>query len=120
MEAVQEILIHTYHPDPNLRKHAEEALNHLITQPGSLFALLTFLGTRDFHRDLRQAAGIVVKNRIAEYWRRELGKGELSDAEKEQAKTALVEILLAETDNSIRGLIAESIKAVGESDFPEK
>lgn len=127
--ALHDILINTYNADPQLRSHAETALKAFIATEGALFALISFLGNQSIHRDLRQAAGIIVKNRISEIWR----EADLNDAqsatplpkrlsapEKETARQQLVNILLVETDNSIRGLIAESIKSVAEFDYPER
>lgn len=44
----------------------------------------------------------------------------LLDSEKSRIKVILVEILLCEHDNSIKGLIAESIKNIAEVDYPER
>jgi hypothetical protein len=44
----------------------------------------------------------------------------LSLEEKETVKSMLISILLVEMDNSIRGLLAESIRIVSEADFPDR
>lgn len=40
--------------------------------------------------------------------------------EKNRVKVGLLTVLLNENDNSIKGLLAECIKAVAEIDFPER
>ena len=65
---IQSILVNTYNADHNLRLEAEAGLSQLLRREGALLQLLGFVGNRDFHRDLRQAASIVVKNRIREFW----------------------------------------------------
>lgn len=65
---IQSILINTYNANHALRLEAEANLSLLLRCDGILLQLLSFVGNRDFHRDLRQAASIVVKNRIREFW----------------------------------------------------
>ena len=45
---------------------------------------------------------------------------DLTIDEKIRVKSMLVTVLLGENDNSIKGLLAECIKAVAEIDFPER
>lgn len=40
--------------------------------------------------------------------------------EKNRVKIGLLTVLLSENDNSIKGLLAECIKAVAEIDYPER
>jgi hypothetical protein len=40
--------------------------------------------------------------------------------EKNRVKVGLLTVLLSENDNSIKGLLAECIKAVAEIDYPER
>ena len=124
-EVLHNILIHTYNADPLLRGQAEVALKQFIISEGAVFALLSFLGNKTIHRDLRQAAAIIIKNKIFELWRTVPGDEEhekvlLTPTDKDQAKSMLIETLLAETDNSIRGLIAEAVKSIAEVDYPER
>lgn len=121
MEAVLEsILINTYNPDAQLRKQAEQALNQFLISNGALVALLNFIGNVSNHRELRQATGIVIKNKMRDYWSEEKSEYVLAPHEREVVKEKLVEILMVEVDNSIRGILAESIRIVSETDFPEK
>ena len=119
--ALHDILIHTYNADPSLRKQAETALDQFVITDGALFVLLSFVGNQTMHRDLRQAAGIIIKNKICQLWREVAGDVNdpeqrvfLQPADKHQARGILLDVLLVETDNSIRGLMAEAIKSVAE------
>ena len=123
MEAqLASILINTYNRDSALRGQAEEALKLFLSSPGSLSALITLVSNQNqsVPRELRQATGIVLKNRLRDYWTDE-GKGLPStEQEKEYLKIVLVESLLVETDKSLRGIIAESIRITSEFEFPDR
>jgi len=56
--------MNTYNSDTSYRAQAEDALAQYLCTPGSLYSLLMFLGSTQVNRDLRQAAGIAVKNKI--------------------------------------------------------
>ena len=65
VSSLEHILLNTYNPDTSLRSQAEASLAQYLCQPGSLHSMLMFLGNPDHvHRDLRQAAGIAVKNKL--------------------------------------------------------
>lgn len=121
MESVLEsILINTYNPDATLRAQAEQALNQFLITGGALVALLNFIGNAGNHRELRQATGIVIKNKMRDYWSDEKSQYVTTPEEKEVVKQKLVDILLVEIDNSIRGILAEAIRIVSETDFPDR
>ena len=63
--SLEHILLNTYNSDTHLRSQEEASLAQYLCQPGSLYNMLKFLGNPDHvHRDLRQAAGIAVKNKL--------------------------------------------------------
>jgi hypothetical protein len=129
--ALHDILINTYNPNHDLRVHAEQALQQFLLTHGSLTALINFIGSSSVHRELRQASGLVLKNRLRDYFYedpkeykdRTLVKDKAlptSVEEKEYVKHQIVNILLGETDNSIRGILAEGIRVISEFEFPER
>ena len=121
MESVLEsILINTYNPNSVLRAQAEAALNQFLLTGGALIALLNFIGNTNNHRELRQATGIVIKNKMRDYWSDDNTEYVITPEEREIVKTRLIEILLVEVDNSIRGILAEAIRIVSETDFPDR
>lgn len=125
---LQNTLLHTYHPDPALRKHAEQTLEAYVTTGQALFTLLQVVSDPTTQaREVRQAAGIVVKNRIRALWVQPLPDEHgntkpclLQAQEKAQARGALVNVLLAESDTSVRGMVAEAFKTVADLDYPER
>ena len=119
-QLLEAILINTYNPDNTLRGQAEEGLKQFNTAPGSLSALVSFVGGTQRHRELRLAAAIQVKNKLRDYWVPEGAIYPVSAEEKEQIKVRVVDILLVEPDNSLRGILAESIKLIAEYDFPDQ
>lgn len=119
---IYEILINTYNPNPTLRKQAEVELKQFLNNHGAFSSLLGFIQNQDIERDLRVAASIVAKNNARNYFRTDQEEVVLpiSPEEKEAAKIAVVAILLVETDNVIRGLLAETIRAMSEFEYPHK
>lgn len=119
--ALEAILIDTYNPDYIRRLNAEKSLKQFLNTPGSLPGLLLCIVKKDVHREIRQATGILIKNRLRDYWEVKSKKCLPSTPEeREQLKHGLVEVLLNEYDTSLRGILAEAVRVVSEYDFPEK
>eukprot|EP01041_Mallomonas_annulata_P011336 gene11336-23725_t len=114
------ILINTFNADPSLRADAESNLKKYFTMADALSCLICFIGNHEVHRDLRQAAAIAMKNNSKDIYRTDERMIPVSDHEKERAKSMLLEVLLAETDNSVRGLLAETTKNISEFEYPER
>lgn len=128
---LESILINTYNSDAGLRQQAENALAEFLSTPGSLNALVNYLGNSNNHRELRQATGLVIKNRLRDYWTdpSEVDSEESKAAaarypstapERDFVKDRLLQVLLVEVDNSIRGILAEAVRIVSEKEFPER
>ncbi len=128
MEAhLESILINTYNPNPVLRKQAEEALQQFVQTQGSLAAIINCIGNVQMHRELRQATAIVLKNRLRDYYSKDEKTGQpmsgslpSSPEEREYLKQKIIAVLLVEQDNSIRGILAESIRIIAEFEFPQQ
>lgn len=117
MDELENTLKYTYSADNALRGKAEEALGLFVRQRGALPLALTFIGDVSRRRDLRQATGIFIKNNLRAVWTEE---GRIDEEDKELVKVGLIHVLLAETESSIRSLLAESIRIVSEFEFPDK
>jgi hypothetical protein len=117
-QLLEAILINTYNPNNTLRAQAEEGLKQFYTNLGSLTALMNFVGGKHRHRELRLAAAIQIKNKLRDYWTPDTAIYPTSPEEKERIKLAVIDILLVEPDNSLRGILAESVKLIAEYDFP--
>lgn len=121
MEAALEgILINTYNPNQGLRKQAEQALQQFLATSGSLSAIINCIGNVNMHRELRQATSLVLKNRLRDYYSEGDKALPAPQAEKDYLKQRIVQIILIETDNSIRGILAESIRIMAEFEFPQR
>lgn len=119
-QALESILINTYNQNAELRAQAEAALGQFLATSGALIALLNFIGNTNNHRELRQATGLVIKNKMRDFWSEENKVYLITPEEREIVKARLIDILLVELDNSIRGILAEAIRIVSETDFPAK
>lgn len=116
---IQAVLVNTYNPNPELRHQAEENLAVFLVQPGALCALLSLSNNHSNHRDLRQAASLVIKNKAHEFFD-PTRNFPISEAEKEAVKQLLLQSLWVETDNSIRGIFAEVVRSISEYDYPDR
>jgi hypothetical protein len=120
---IEAILINTYNADLTLRSQAEEQLNQFIKTRGALLYLIQYSGNQGVVRDLRLAAGIVVKNNLRITWestQNESAESLLSDQDKESIKTKIIQMLLIETENSIRRIQCEVIRIICDYDYPNK
>ena len=116
----------TYHPDAGLRSAAEATLKAFLSSSGAIVALLQTAADKGISRDVRIAASIQIKNSVRAYWQpppedasQDVKRLPISVQDKETAKVGLVDVLLAETDNAIRSVLAETIKQISEFDFPD-
>lgn len=119
MEALTAILIDTYNQNHDLRVNAEKNLQLFLNTPGSLTVLINTVAA-NIHNDLRKATALIVKNRLRDYWSTETGALPATLDEKAHFKHQLMVTLLQEHDNSIRGILAESVRIVSEFEFPDK
>ena len=121
LDILQAILVNTFNPNSQIRLEAESNLNNFLTNtPSALTSLLLFIGSSSIHPDVRKAAAIVIKNNIKDFYRQDERAVAITLDEKERAKLALVDVMLVEVDNSIRGILAESIRNVAEFEYPER
>ena len=118
MSVLESILINTYNPSLEARQHAEQSLVVYLATPGSALDMLSTVGNAS-HRDIRLAAAIIMKNRIRDFWLSQAGLT-IPEELKPHFKLLIVQILTAETDNSIKKIVAECIRTISEYEFPEK
>lgn len=102
--------------------------NFLLRIRGLCSKLLTEVVTYQWKHN--NSTGVIsIKNKITELYagneffgskERLIPLTDLTLDEKNRVKTGLLEVLLNENDNSIKGLLAECIKSVAEIDYPER
>jgi hypothetical protein len=71
------------------------------------------------HRDVRLAAGIVLKNNLRYYWEGLGSLTALSQEEREVFKTHVLPTLYVEVDNSIKKILAEIVRILNYTEFPQ-
>ena len=120
IQILHSILINTFNAEMTLRAEAEESLKRFLAMPNALLTLLCFIGNHEIHRDLRQAAAIAAKNNSKNFFRTDESAIIISEQEKELIKPAVLDVLLNESDNSVRGLLAETIKNISEFEYPAR
>lgn len=68
---------------------------------------------------MQQAAAIAFKNTVKRQWRSEDGQASvLSDADKEQVKAQVVQLMLA-TPERVQKQLSEAIAVIAKYDFPD-
>jgi hypothetical protein len=117
-DLLQSILINTYNQDSHLRQEAELALSQFLKRENALVTLLIYIGNVNNHKELRLATGILIKNKLRDFWTVPASEISASYEQKVFFKTNLLIILSSEENNAIRGLLAESVKIIAEFDYP--
>jgi hypothetical protein len=114
------VLLHTFDPDPIARDGAEVQIKALRRQPGCLLVMLHIAREPSVNKDVQLAAVISLKNAIKDCWDdRKEGKSPFSAQEKDVTKDCIVEALMAESDKRLQKQLAECIKDIAVSDYPE-
>lgn len=114
------ILANTYAPDGALRNKAELDLKAYLALPNSFNGFLGICEQAHISPSIKLAAVLTIKNNARNYWRAVEPLYTMSDDEKTSAKDVLMQLLMKETNNPLRALLAEVMKAVVEHEFPER
>jgi hypothetical protein len=95
-ERLHNILLHTFSTNAEARKAAEEAVANLHTVPGAVLLLIQVVTEKNVGREIRQAAGVCLKNLVQKYWEgEETSNGWVSvlpDEEKAQNRKFVLEV----------------------------
>jgi len=146
IQALHVVLQSSFSADATIRGPAENTIKELKHVPGSTVMLLQVAAERQVQYEVRQAAAINVKNIIRECWTSSSHKSALarpssfsdsssqgddsnnnltstnellSDTDKATVRVLLTNVLLLESEKSIRDLLAEAMHFVAIQDFPE-
>ncbi|KDQ49269.1 hypothetical protein JAAARDRAFT_201016 [Jaapia argillacea MUCL 33604] len=107
--------------NPATRKQAEQSLQSLSIQPGSLSSLLQLVLNPNQDRAVRLAASVYLKNLVKNRW--DDDETPLNSQDKEVLRNDLVPAMIAlsaPTDKASRAQVAESVSLIAEVDFPER
>ena len=119
------VLSKTYDPDTNLRQAAEKELREtqklVQSQCGLLSLLLNIAcGTQQqIPDDVRQQAGIVLKNTIKASWNAQMAEYAIQEREKAQVRDHLLSAML-HSPSYLREIMAECVCLVCNTDFPKQ
>jgi len=117
---LEAILVNTYAQDRSARMKAEEDLKAFLQLSNSFNGFLGMCQLPTVDANVKMAAVLTLKNNARNFWQTKDPVFAMTDAEKTQAKSTLMQLLLAETHNPLRTLLAEVMKAVVEHEFPER
>ncbi len=117
---LQTILVNTYNPDRALRRKAEDDLNAYLHLANSFNGFLGICSAPTVSDDVKKAAALTLKNNTRKYWQRVEPTLPITEAEKTVAKVGLLQMLMVETNSSLRKLLAEILKAIVEHEFPDR
>ncbi|ETV94333.1 hypothetical protein H310_11980 [Aphanomyces invadans] len=127
IQTLHNILLHTFAVDAEARKAAEAALQNLHTVRGSIVLLMQLISNVDVQKEIRQAAGIQLKNIVSKHWEGETQPDRsvvcvFTFEDKLEYRKYIMEGLLTTgvDDRSIRSLLAEAVNQIARIDFPFK
>ncbi|KAJ1857110.1 Nonsense-mediated mRNA decay protein 5 [Coemansia sp. RSA 1822] len=113
----------TLHPDPAVRKTAEQQLEQLQGHEGFLGVLLQMISAVDLPLGTKQAASIYFKNRVRRSWLSSQRALEQHPPISENDRTATKENILAAiyaSSQAIKLQLTECLGIILKHDFPEK
>jgi hypothetical protein len=117
--ALQNALAHTYSPNAQERKAAEQQVETLKAQAGGVPVLLQVVANTSLDRNVRQAAAVSLKNIISKHWEQKENDPGVFNDDKNVIRENVMEVLCTERDSSVRDLLAESVNNIAGFDFPD-
>ncbi|KAF1802362.1 armadillo-type protein [Mucor lusitanicus] len=115
--AVYQLFVSTYHPDPNVHKQAELNIRNFESQAGFLPLVLQIQASEELELGARQAAAIYFKNCMHKHWSRST-KG-LAEQDKVVIKKSILHALLT-APAAVQVQLAASLNSILSSDFPDQ
>ncbi|GBG65232.1 hypothetical protein CBR_g50023 [Chara braunii] len=116
--------LQTLASNPEPRRQAEAFLKNASLQPGYGTIVLSLLTCDFVNAEIRQAAAVNFKNYIKARWAPATEGGEggavpIQDAEKEQIKSAITQLML-NTPPLIQAQLSEALSIISNEDFPDR
>ncbi|KAK4514985.1 uncharacterized protein ATC70_002594 [Mucor velutinosus] len=115
--AVYQLFVSTYHPDPNVHKQAELNIRNFESQAGFLPLVLQIQAAEELELGARQAAAIYFKNCVHKHWNRS-AKG-LAEEDKAVIRKNILHAFIT-TPAAVQVQLAASLNYILNSDFPEQ
>ncbi|KAI8976256.1 armadillo-type protein [Pilobolus umbonatus] len=111
--AVYQLFVATYHPDPSVHKQAELNIRNIESKPGFLPLVLQIQASHELELGARQAAAIYFKNRVRRVW----------DTLNEGDKKVIKEHILSAFINALAPVqvqLTASLFTILSNDFPQQ
>ncbi|KAI8394007.1 armadillo-type protein [Radiomyces spectabilis] len=118
--AVYQLFVATYHPDPNVHKQAELNIRGVETHNGFLPIVLQILASEELELGARQAAAIYFKNRINKAWdeKKDLSNP-INDEDRRTVKQSILQALVT-APAAVQVQLTSSLNTILEHDFPDQ
>ncbi|KAI9483976.1 MAG: armadillo-type protein [Benjaminiella poitrasii] len=116
--AVYQLFVSTYHPDPNVHRQAESSIGQIESQPEFLPLVLQIQASEDLDLGARQAAAIYFKNRIYRDWTHS-GNVAIGEEDKSMIRGHILRALVT-TPPTIQVQLAASLHNILNHDFPDE
>ncbi|KAI7886446.1 ARM repeat-containing protein [Lichtheimia hyalospora FSU 10163] len=118
--AVYQLFVSTYHPDPNVHKQAELNIRNIETHNGFLPIVLQILASEELELGARQAAAIYFKNRMNKAWDRSREVANpINEDDRNMVKQSILQALLR-APSAVQVQLTSSLNTILSNDFPDQ
>lgn len=133
LQTLSQCFLQTLSPNPEPRRQAESYLAEAADRPNYGLAVLRLLAEPSVDDQIRQAAAVNFKNHLRSRWApsdsstttrsnitnvHALALTPISDAEKDQIKSLIVQLML-QSGPKIQSQLSEALAVIGRHDFPK-
>ncbi|CEP12645.1 hypothetical protein [Parasitella parasitica] len=113
--AVYQLFVSTYHPDPNVHKQAEINIRNIEFEAGFLPTVLQIQASENLELGAKQAAAIYFKNRVHKQWSRSKG---LAEDDKAVIRLEILRAFIT-APPAVQVQLAASLHTILDADFPQ-
>ncbi|KAG2225799.1 hypothetical protein INT45_007043 [Circinella minor] len=118
--AVYQLFVSTYHPDPNVHKQAELNIRNIETHNGFLPIVLQILASEELELGARQAAAIYFKNRMNKAWDRSNDAATpINEDDRNMVKQSILQALLR-APSAVQVQLSTCLNTILSNDFPDQ
>ncbi|KAI9266554.1 armadillo-type protein [Phascolomyces articulosus] len=118
--AVYQLFVSTYHPDPNVHKQAELNIRNIETHNGFLPIVLQILASEELELGARQAAAIYFKNRMNKAWDRSNDVATpINEDDRNMVKQSILQALLR-APSAVQVQLSTCLNTILTNDFPDQ
>ncbi|KAI8376325.1 armadillo-type protein [Radiomyces spectabilis] len=118
--AVYQLFVATYHPDPNVHKQAELNIRNLETHNGFVPVVLQILASEELELGARQAAAIYFKNRMNKAWdRSRTATIPINEEDRTMVKQTILQALVT-APNAVKVQLTSCLNTILSNDFPDQ